>query len=172
MRHTKRSACTLPEVGKRPLVFHQECEETRSTRVVDFVSFLDERGMRQKEGCLHIPERSVSLSPVNRESETFGAFRVDGHAVSNYVSTVDILHTAFLQSSVQTKHLLSALASQCFPLTGALHLTKVQLKTQGLQGPWAVLFQRWKRTGGDGQSPKGGDVIPLDCAAKLGKNTK
>ncbi len=99
----------------------------------------------KKDGCLYIPETDVSTLPTNRYSKAFGVFVVNLCTIcSGYVSTVDVLITSFLQSSVQPKHLLSALASQCFPLTGASHLTRVQLKTQSYRLLWAVL-SRWRK---------------------------
>ena len=105
-----------------------------------------------------LPEIEMFLSSVNRESETLGLLGIDNHAVPDYVCTVDILHTIFnLQSSVQYKHLLSALASQYFPLAGASHSVKCNKKAQSCRTPGLCLFseKRKDREVNDG-SPKGG----------------
>ena len=110
-----------------------------------------------KEGSLHSPEIDASVLPCYRDSKALGILRIDDSAVSLCdVSTIDVLHTSFLQLSVQNKHLLSALASQCFPLAGALHMTSVQLKTQSCRTPGLSFSNGGRGRDGDGQSPKGG----------------
>lgn len=113
-------------------------------------------GVKRGSTCL-LPEISASLSHVSyRDSEAFGIFRINDSAIpSDDVSTIDILHTIFLQISSHEKHLLSASTSQCFPLAGVSHLTECNKKprvagTPGLsfsteekdRGRWSVAERR------------------------------
>ena len=111
----------------------------------------------KKEGPMSAPETDVPLF-LHRDSETFSILWIDDSPILlDHIGTEDIFHTHFLHFGVcHTLHLLPALASHCCPMTGLLHLTRVQLKTQSCMEPWACLFPMRRRTESDGQSLKGG----------------
>ena len=119
----------------------------------------------KRRSAYTLPEIGMLLF-LHRDSETSTIFGIDNSPILlDHIGTEDIFHTIFLQTCTHNNTPFLHTASHCCPMAGLLHLTRVQLKTQGYR-PLGLSFSEEEEDSGDGQSPKGGYYNPTRLRCK------